>query len=457
MSKILKIIAPCGMLGYGYPIESFMNGIKEKPDAIIVDAGSTDAGPHKLGAGISIVSKLAVKKDLTPMIVEGKKLGIPVIIGSAGGTGTKEQVLWTLEIINEILIEKNIVAKIASIYSDFEKAEIKEALRENKIEPLTSNIKQLTINDVDDTTAIVAQMGHEPIVEALKEAPDIIVCGRAYDPAPFAGMCIFKGFDEGLAYHLGKILECGALCADPGTTKDCILGIITKDSIIVKPLSSDRKCLKTSVAAHTFYEKDHPYLLKGPGTVLNLENNTFSQITENTVEIKNSRIEHTNKYYIKLEGAKRVGFKTFVIAGIRDPLMIAKLEEIEEMAEKEVRNYFSEIPADDYQINFINYGINGVLGTCEFKEFQGHEVGLMFDVCATTQELANIICASLRSTLLHFGYKGRKSTAGNLAFPQAPSDVIFGAVYEFSIYHLMEVKNGLAPFKIEYSMGGKND
>ncbi len=457
MKKTLKIIAPCGILGYGYPIESFMNGINEKPDAIIVDAGSTDAGPHKLGAGVSIVSRLAVKKDLLPMIVEGKKLGIPVIIGSAGGTGTKGQVLWTLEIINEILKEKNIQVKIAIIYSDFEKEYIKEKLLDKKIEPLTENIKQLTIKDIDDTTAIVAQMGHEPIVEALKENPDIILCGRAYDPAPFAGMCIYKGFDEGLAYHLGKILECGALCAEPGTTKDCILGTITEDSVIVKPLSSNRKCLETSVAAHTFYEKDHPFILKGPGTILNLENSRFDQTSENAVEIKNSKIAHTDKYYIKLEGAKKVGYKTFVVAGVRDPMMIERLTEIEKESEKQVREHYHEIPAEDYQINFINYGMDGVLGDCEFEKFKGHEVGVMFEVCANSQEVANTICASLRSTMLHFGYDGRKSTAGNLAFPQAPSDVEFGAVYEFSIYHLMEVENGLTPFKIEYLQGGKNE
>ena len=44
MEKI-KILSPCGILGYGFPKESFMNGISEKPDAIVVDAGSTDAGP----------------------------------------------------------------------------------------------------------------------------------------------------------------------------------------------------------------------------------------------------------------------------------------------------------------------------------------------------------------------------------------------------------------------------
>lgn len=79
-----------------------------------------------------------------------------------------------------------------------------------------------------------------------------------------------------------------------------------------------------------------------------------------------------------------------------------------------------------------------------------HEVGIVFEVLAKTQELANTVCGSLRSSLLHYGYEGRKSTAGNLAFPFAPSDIPFGAVYEFSVYHLMEVSDGCELFPIEF-------
>jgi len=82
--KECRILSPCGILGYGFPEQSFRNGLAMNPDAIVVDAGSTDAGPHKLGAGVSIVSKMATKKDLSLIIVEGVKRHIPVMIGSAG-------------------------------------------------------------------------------------------------------------------------------------------------------------------------------------------------------------------------------------------------------------------------------------------------------------------------------------------------------------------------------------
>ena len=43
----------------------------------------------------------------------------------------------------------------------------------------------------------------------------MIVSGRSYDPSPTAAMAIRAGFDPALAWHMGKIMECGALCAEP--------------------------------------------------------------------------------------------------------------------------------------------------------------------------------------------------------------------------------------------------
>lgn len=290
-------------------------------------------------------------------------------------------------------------------------------------------------------------MGHEPILRALEERCDIIVCGRSYDPSPFAALGIYHGMDEGLAYHLGKILECGALCAEPGTTKDCILGTLYEDYFTVQSLNPIRKCTPTSVAAHTFYEKEHPYILHGPGFMLNLELCTFTEIAEGVVEVRNSQYIPSDVMKIKLEGARKVAYRTFVLAGIRDPLLLGQLEDVEAQVLQQVQTYFSEIPKDTYKVNFYHYGKDAVLGEQEPETFTGHEVGIMFEVLAENQETANAICANVRSTYLHYGYENRKSTAGNLAFPFAPSDVEFGPVYEFSIYHLMEITDN--PFRLE--------
>ena len=69
----------------------------------------------------------------------------------------------------------------------------------------------------------------------------------------------------------------------------------------------------------------------------------------------------------------------------------------------------------------------------------GNSLGIIIDVVGKTQEIADTVCALIRSRMLHCDYIGRKSTAGNLAFPFSPSDIHVGAVYEFSVFHLAEV------------------
>ncbi|MDW7659272.1 MAG: hypothetical protein SCM11_19065, partial [Bacillota bacterium] len=57
-----------------------------------------------------------------------------------------------------------------------------------------------------------------------------------------------------------------------------------------------------------------------------------------------------------------------------------------------------------------------------------------------------------RARLLHYDYPGRRSTAGNLAFPYSPSDIRLGPVYGFSLYHVVEVADLLENIKI--TVGG---
>ena len=77
-------------------------------------------------------------------------------------------------------------------------------------------------------------------------------------------------------------------------------------------------------------------------------------------------------------------------------------------------------------------------------------IGVVAEVVAPTQELANAICATARSTMLHYPYAGRKSTAGNLAFLYSPSDIACGPVFKFTVYHLVEVEDPCELFRTEY-------
>ena len=99
--KEIRVLSPLGMLGYGYPIASFEAGLAKKPHAIAVDAGSTDPGPYYLGAGISFTNRQANKRDLIPMLKAARERNIPLLIGSAGGSGARAHLEWLVDIVKE--------------------------------------------------------------------------------------------------------------------------------------------------------------------------------------------------------------------------------------------------------------------------------------------------------------------------------------------------------------------
>lgn len=446
--KELRILSPSGIVGYGFPEESFLAGVALKPDLIACDGGSTDPGPYYLGSGIPFTNATAVKRDMTLMLKAACQLGIPLVVGTAGGCGADVHVAREVEIIRQIAAEQKLSFKMAVISSEFEKDTLVEYLHQGRIEKL-GPAPVVTETDIRESTHIVAQMGIEPIIQALDEGAQVIICGRCYDPAAFAAPAIRLGYDKGLAMHLGKILECAAICATPGSASDCIMGYLGEDYFCVEPLNPDRKCTPTSVSAHTLYEKSNPYILPGPGGHLDLSECVFTPDSDRRVRVTGSKFVLETVPSVKLEGAKPAGCRTISICGNRDPIFISQVDDILENVKKRTA---ANLSADfSYQLDFIVYGKNGVMGQLEpGGNPDSHEIGIVIDVVADTQEQAAAVCSVARSTLLHYGYPGRIATAGNLAFPFSPSDIKVGPIYVFSVYALLRSHNPLSLFTISY-------
>ncbi|GMQ58156.1 acyclic terpene utilization AtuA family protein [Vallitalea sediminicola] len=449
MSRELRVLSPTAILGYGFPMESFEEGMKRKPHVIAVDAGSTDPGPYYLGAGISFTDESAVKRDLEIMIKAARENNIPVIVGTAGGSGGEPHLQEVVDIVKSIGKENDLSFKMAIIHAEIDKDYVINKLLDGKVKPLYP-VPELTLEEIEKTERIVGQMGLEPIIKALDEGAEVIIAGRAYDPTVFAALAVKDGFDQGLALHMGKILECASIAATPGSGSDCMFGYLGEDNFRLEPLNPIRKCTTLSVAAHTLYEKTNPYILPGPGGILDLKETKFHQETDNMVKVTGSRFIPSDVYTIKLEGTKKVGYRTVSIAGTRDSIMISQIESIIEEVRDRVKDNFKD--ADyKYHLDFKVYGRDAVMGSLEpTKEINSHEIGIVIEAVADTQKIANTICSFARSTMLHYGYDGRISTAGNLAFPYSPSDFKAGEVFEFSIYHIVEVDDPYELFKVDY-------
>jgi hypothetical protein len=250
---------------------------------------------------------------------------------------------------------------------------------------------------------------------------------------------------------MGKILECAAITALPGSGSDCMLGTLKKDSFVVEPLNPIRKCTALSVAAHSLYEKSNPYILPGPGGALDLHETKFNQLSDTQVEVSGTKFVPTEEYFVKLEGVRRVGYRTMSPAATHDPVMISQIDTVVEKVRERVMDNFRNSGMKDFYLDFKIYGKKGVMNMFpQTPDSTCDELLIIIEAVAPTQEEANTICGFARSTMLHYGYEGRISTAGNLAFPFSPSDCKMGAVYEFNVYHLMRIEDTCAPFPITY-------
>lgn len=448
--KEIRVLSPTAILGYGFPLDSFNRGMELKPHVLAVDAGSTDPGPYYLGAGVSFTDAGSVKRDLEIMLLAGKRHNIPVIVGTAGGSGANPHVNWCLDIVREIAREHDLHFKLAVINADINQNILQKAFGEGKITPLQMDW-ELSPEELEAGSNLVAQMGVEPLIKALEDGAQVIIAGRAYDPAVFAALPIWQGFDPGLALHMGKILECAAIAATPGSGSDCMFGTIRPDHFCLETLNPLRKCTTVSVAAHTLYEKTDPYLLPGPGGVLDLRDCSFVQETDNRVKVTGSRFIPAGEYTVKLEGAKLVGYRTLSIAGARDPIFIRHLPEIIAGVKERLADNFREIDPEDYHLLFRVYGRDGVMGDMEpIPRITSHEIGIVMEVVAQSQALANTLLSFARSTMLHYGYPDRIATAGNLAFPYSPSDLEAGPVYRFNVHHLLKTDDPLSLFPIRW-------
>ncbi|MBQ5746514.1 MAG: acyclic terpene utilization AtuA family protein, partial [Clostridia bacterium] len=207
---------------------------------------------------------------------------------------------------------------------------------------------------------------------------------------------------------------------------DVMMGYMEKDYFELTPASPARRCVASRAAAHTMYEQTNPYLIYEPDGVIDIKNAKFEQKDERTVRISGAVFTPAKEKTLKLEGVMRVGYRTVCIGGIYDPLTVENFPFIEKTVSDFVK-VNSPFSPEDYTLIFRKYG------SAE------SDMCVVIDAVGKTQGVADTVCSLARSRMLHCDYVGRKSSAGNVAFPFSPSDIHVGEVFEFSVFHLAKV------------------
>ncbi|UPZ26967.1 DUF1446 domain-containing protein [Streptomyces sp. LRE541] len=445
------ILTPSGMLGAGFTPESIERGLTLHPDVIAVDGGSTDSGPHYLGAGVAKTTAAAVGRDLRILLKAAATADIPLIVGSCGTSGTDSGVDWVAGIAEQIMAEEGLDLRIARIYSEQEPTFLKGELDAGRIHPLTPH-GPLEPRTLEGCTHIVGMMGHEPFVEAIRAGAQVVLAGRATDTALAAAVPLMLGMPAGPTWHAAKIVECGGQCTtDPRAGG--VFATIDHSGFVIEPLDPANACTPISVAAHMLYETANPYRMREPAGTLDVSDATYTALDERRVRVEGSRFEPAEQHTIKLEGARVTGYETVSFAGIRDPYITAHIDRWAAL----LRVILSErvgqtlgLTDDDYGLDIRLYGHNAILEDIEPDSGPPREVGVMLLVNAPSQATATAIAKVANPLMLHLPLPEMEYLP-SFAFATSPAETQRGAAYEFVLNHVVEVDSPTSMFRTQHS------
>ena len=432
-----RVLVPSGVLGSGCPQAAFDRGISLQPDAIAVDAGSTDSGPYYLGAGVSKMTRKATKRDLRQLMVGRAQLGIPLLIGSCGTSGTDAGVDWMASICREIAEEEGQSVRVALLYSEQRPAELTRRLGQITSLPPAPPLSPERLAECEH---IVALLGYEPFARAVEGGADIVLAGRTTDTAVLAAVPLMRGMPVGPSWHAAKTAECGGLCTTQ-TRNGGVMLTVHADGFDVEPLAASNSCTPYSISAHMLYENADPYELKEPGVILDATHAVYTALDQRSVRVTGSR-HRDMPYTMKLEGSGPIGFRTMVFSAIADPKIMERLDDFLQRIEEHLLGGIETVLGyhpGQFDLEIRAYGAHALAPPGVSRPPNPpHEVGLMALVTADAQEIATEIAKYCNPALLHFP-PNPDDPMPSFAFPFSPAEVELGRLYEFKLNHVVSV------------------
>jgi hypothetical protein len=437
----LRVLAASGQLGYGIPEPALRRGMARAPHFVGCDMGSIDPGPYYLGAGEMAAPAEMVYRDLDLVLCACLDAGVPLVIGSAGTAGARPHLEAVVAVLRRIADTRGRRFRLVTVASDIDAERVVAAIAAGKLAPIGA-IDMPSAAQVHECSHIVGQCGTDTLMQALALGADVVLAGRACDTAIFAALPVLLGYPMGLALHMAKIIECTSLCCQPGG-RDAMLAELTMDGFTLESMNPDAHATPTSVAAHALYEQADPFSVEEPEGVLLLDQARYVALDAHRTRVHGARFVPRDKPSVKVEGASLVGQRVVLLAGVADPGFLDLLPHALGVVEQRVR---ALVPGDWAVYPHI-YG-QGAVRPLAAGTLRAGEAGLVLEFIAPQVTLARTAAGVFKQNLLHYGYPGRKSTAGNLAFAFTPSEVDAHAAYRFVLYHVMQDVSAPALFAL---------
>lgn len=439
--KQVRMLSATGVLASGFREDSLARGMEWEPEFIGVDSGSTDSGPYYLGSGESHFSDAAYHRDLRLILLAARRAKIPAIIGSAGSAGADVHVDRIADIVRQIAHDEALSFRLAVIYSEQDPEYLVGKLREGKITPLR-NAPEISEERLRASSRIVGMAGVEPFIAALDNGAEVVICGRSSDTSIFAAIPTMYGMNPAPVWHAAKILECGAAAVVRRTHPDPLFAIVDDEGFTVEPPNPDYRCDPISIASHNLYENATPYELIEPSGVLNTVGARYEAVSDRAVRVTGSTFTPSERYTIKLEGAELVGYQSLIIGGVRDPVILRQLDSWLDGMQGAIagrwRAVFGADAAEAARLDLRVYGRDAVMGSLETESGMPHEVGIVIQVTADTQDLASALIRSAGHIAVHFPVPDWTGLITGLAFPYSPAEIDRGPAYRFNLHHVVQ-------------------
>jgi hypothetical protein len=446
----LRILISTGHLGTAPSNpESFHRGMATNPDYVVADGGSSDPGPVYLGENITLGH--FAREELELFLTATRRQGIPLIIGSAGDTGSNKGVDDFVRMIREIAAEHRLPRfKVGYFYSEVPAAYLHRKLAAGHDLAGLGGFPSLTAAEIDRATRIVAVAGIHPFIKLLDMGADVIIAGRCGDINFTAAPCIRAGFPEALAYHMGKMIECASLVAEPFMGKETVIGTISHSDIRITPYHPDQRCTVASAAGHSMYERENPFYEYTLGGMLDMRACRYEQFDERTCRISGAAWVPARELRVKIEGAKKIGERYMGVVGIRDPFVVRHVDKAIEWCRQSVARRFGK---EQYELYFHVFGRDGVLKECEpVKETRAHELGVVVEGVAQTAELAEKLTDFAVRMFFLARIPGVKGTAGTAATTKQTMRSSPG--YMWNVNHTVPIDDPMELFPVHMTEAG---
>jgi hypothetical protein len=261
-----------------------------------------------------------------------------------------------------------------------------------------------------------------------------------------------RGVSPDIAWHAGKVAECGSSAAEPRKRLDLLRVEEDAAAFYTEALRDEVRCTPFSVGGVQLHEVANPYTMVEPGVQVDLTNVKYEAVTDRKVRVRGA-VATSMPYTVKLEGVESAGYQRVFFFGVHDPTILENLDRWIESIQQDIRTRVAEIAGegvlDRCAVHVKVYGRDGVMGPREpVGRFEGHEALVLVDIVAPDPKTCAVVLDVVEYAYLHAKSPVWRGGA-SMAFPLQQRRFDLGEVFKFNVNHVLHEPDPLALCNIE--------